>query len=152
MENSLDKGPRVTKSPVRNTASGLIRLMCSICMAEEEWLSEFVHVDVAELGDAHAVKGGRKSGQIDVVLCYLDPVPLDLARIKRQTSSAVQACREEAAAAEESLGGGERKSHALSMLTSPRAGLAQHHADLLGTVCIVSVGGIGLWLSAGRHG
>ena len=56
-----------------------MRLMRSTDMTKEEWLSEFVEVNVADLGDAHAVKGGRKAAQEKIALCDLDPVALDFA-------------------------------------------------------------------------
>ena len=56
------------------------------CVTEEEWLSEFVHVNVAELRDAEAVKGLRKTGDEHVAVRDFDPVPLDFAAIERETA------------------------------------------------------------------
>ncbi len=55
-------------------------------VAEQERLSEFVQVDVAELRHTKSVEGGGKAGEKNVAPRDFDPMPLDLARIKRQAS------------------------------------------------------------------
>ena len=51
----------VTKSPVQKYGVGLELVDAVDHLAEEEGLSEFVHVNVADLRKAHAVKSGRES-------------------------------------------------------------------------------------------
>ena len=48
-------------------------------VAKKERLREFVHVNVAELHDAHAVECVREAGQKEVAARYLNPVTFDLA-------------------------------------------------------------------------
>src|SRR5208337_1993311 len=77
-------------------------------MVKEERLSVVIHVDVAELDDAHAIKGRGQIAQIKVALRYLDPMAFDLARIERQSGSTAQASFEEAAPGDGPVGRGER--------------------------------------------
>jgi hypothetical protein len=73
-------------------------------IVKKEWLSEFVQVDVAELRHAEAVKCPGKAAKEDVVIGDLDPMPLDLAGIERQTGAGARACDQEAAARDSLLG------------------------------------------------
>jgi len=66
-------------------------------LTDKERLSEFVHVDIADLRDAEAVKGRGKAGNNHVALGDFDPMPLEFARIERETARSACACLEEAA-------------------------------------------------------
>ena len=73
-------------------------------IAEQERLSEFVQVNIAELRRTKSVEGGGKAGQKNVAPRDFDPMPLDLTRIKRQASGGARACGEEAAPRDVQLG------------------------------------------------
>ena len=57
------------------------------CVAEEEWLSVFVEMDVAQLRDAKSVECGGKAAKRDTRRCEtVDPVALDFAGVERNGS------------------------------------------------------------------
>jgi hypothetical protein len=73
-------------------------------VAEQERLSKFVQVDIAELRHAKTVEGGGKAGEKYVAARDLDSMLLDLARIKRQASAGTRTCSEEAAPRDVQIG------------------------------------------------
>lgn len=83
-------------------------------VAEEEWLSVFVQMDVAELRDPEAVECLRKPGDEHVAVRDLDPVPLDLAAIERQTTGNERTANQEAASRHVQFGGAIRQYSILS--------------------------------------
>jgi len=83
-------------------------------VAEEEWLSVFVHMDVAELRDAESVECLSKAGNEHVAVRDLDPVPLDLAPIDRQTANNERSANQEAAPRHVQFGGVIRQYSILS--------------------------------------
>jgi hypothetical protein len=76
-------------------------------LVKKERLGVVIHVDVAELDNAHAVKGGGQIAQIEVALCDLDPMALDLAGVEGQSGSTAEARDKEAAPADGPVGRGE---------------------------------------------
>lgn len=65
---------------------------------EEVGFGVFVDVDVAELGDAQALKGGREAGENDGVLCGVDLVASDLAGVDGETGGEGSGAGEKGAA------------------------------------------------------
>jgi hypothetical protein len=80
-------------------------------MPEEGWLSEFVEVDIAKLGDAHTVECLGKAGERDVVPGDFNPVALDFACIERQPASTVQSDLEKTTPGYVRFGEGWKKCH-----------------------------------------
>jgi hypothetical protein len=68
-------------------------------------------VDVAELSDAHAVKGGMQTLENNVAMCDLEPVTLNLDWIERQPADPEHACLEEATPGDGRLGDWLRRRH-----------------------------------------
>jgi len=64
---------------------------------QQKRLCEFVQVDVAELRDTETVESWRKAWQKDVAVGDLNPVPLTLAPVERQSSARARAPKQEAA-------------------------------------------------------
>ncbi len=69
-------------------------------MPQQKWLSKFVEVDIAQLGDSHSIESSGQRLKTNFERLDFDPMALDLSRIKSQARAPAKSCREEAAPAD----------------------------------------------------
>ena len=83
-------------------------------VAEEERLCVRIHVNIAELCDAHAFEGLRQALQMDIDASDLDPVTLNPSCIEREGRNANYACLEQAPSGDRVRGAKVANSYILS--------------------------------------
>ncbi len=103
--NFLGRSSQVTKSPVRNTASGFRRLMWLTASRRKNGSVNSSRWMSLSCATRKPSKAGGKAGEKYFAARDLDPMPLDLTRIKRQASAGARACGQEAAPRDVQLGG-----------------------------------------------